>query len=208
MKLSLIKMIFRRYRKIMIPLVVIAALAIALINGMFNAWQSLDVSMKDYLDTYGIADAVISTDITAEDTASVIRRQEGVSRVIARLTGSSQMITSSGTQLTAQIISMDKNDILQLFRWEEHESPSDNYVLADRWFAEKNGISAGDILKIRTGKDEWREFSVAGIVSAPETLSRTKLDIGGKFYPDFGFLYAPVSLLYRRVPEAQRHAHR
>lgn len=179
----------------MIPLVVIASLAIALINGMYNAWQSLDVSMKDYLDTYGIADAVISTDITAEDTASVIRRQEGVSRVIARLTGSSQMITSSGTQLTVQIISMDKSDILQLFHWDEHESLSDSYVLVDRWFADKNEISAGDILKIRTGKDEWREFSVAGIVSSPETLSRTKLDIGGKYYPDFGFVYAPVSLL-------------
>ncbi len=195
MKLSLIKMVFRRYRKIMIPLVVIAALAIALINGMYNAWQSLDVSMKDYLDTYGIADAVISTDITAEDTASVIRRQDGVTRVVARLTGSSQMITSSGTQLTAQIISMDKNDILRLFHWEEQESLSDSYVLADRWFAEKTGISAGETLKIRTGKDEWREFYLAGIVSSPETLARTKLDIGGRYYPDFGFVYAPVSLL-------------
>ena len=180
----------------MIPMVMIAALAIAFINGMYNAWHSLDVSMKDYLDTYGIADAVISTDISAEDTASVIRRQEGVSRVIARLTGSGQIITSSGIQLTAQIISMEKNDFLQLFHWEEQENLSDNnYVLADRWFAEKTGIAAGDILKIRTGKDEWRAFYVAGTVSAPETLSRTKLDIGGKYYPDFGFIYAPVSLL-------------
>ena len=63
MKFSLIKMVFRRYRKIVLSLVMIAALAVALINGMFNAWESLDLSLKRYIAEYGIADAVISTEI-------------------------------------------------------------------------------------------------------------------------------------------------
>ena len=195
MKLSLIKMVFRRYRKIMVSLVMIAALGVALMNGMFNAWESLDVSLKTYLTEYGIADASISADITDTDAAEKIRQVDGVANVIARLTGSSQVMTPSGNMLTAQIISMDKEDFLQLYHWEDSQEPAGDYILADYWFALNNGLSVGDELRIRTGDDEYRPFTVAAVVSAPETLERTKLNLGGKYYPDFGFLYAPVSLL-------------
>ena len=195
MKINLIKMILRRYRKILISPIVISALAIAMINGLMNAYYSLDLSLSDYLQKYGIADAVISTEVSDTGTADAIRQVGGVSRVIARLTGSSQVITSSGAQLTAQIISMDKDDILQLYPWEETEVSSQYYVLCDKWFAQHNGIAVGDVLRVRTGEDEYREFTVAAIISAPETMERTKIDLGVKHYPDFGFLYMPISLL-------------
>ena len=204
MKLSLIKMVFRRYRKIMVSLVMIAALAIALTNGMFNAWASLDVSLKTYLTEYGIADASISAEITDTAAAEKIRQVDGVADVIARLTGSSQMITPSGNMLTAQIISMDKEDFLQLYHWEDSQEPARDYILADYWFAANNGISVGDELRIRTGEDEYRAFTVAAVVSAPETLERTKLNLGGKYYPDFGFLYAPISLLETETEKEKR----
>ena len=179
----------------MISLVAIAALAIGLLNGMFNAWLSLDRTMKAYLSEYGIADAVISTETTGTNPAEALRQVDGVANVIARITGSSQLITPSGNMLTAQIISMDKEDILRLHHWEEAGSPDGDYVLADSWFARQNGIAAGDILRIRTGEDEYRPFTVAAVVSAPETLERTKINSAGGYYPDFGFLYAPISLL-------------
>ena len=179
----------------MISLVIIAALAVALLNGMFNAWLSLDRTMKRYLSEYGIADAVISTETTGTDPAKALRQVDGISEVIARITGSSQLITPSGDMLTAQIISMDKEDMLRLHHWEEADSPDGDYVFADSWFAMHNGISAGDTLRIRTGEDEYRPFTVAAVVSAPETLERTKMSSGGNYYPDFGFLYAPISLL-------------
>ena len=188
-------MLFRRYWKIMVSLVVIAALALALVNGMFNAWQSLDLSIGNYLREYGIADAVLSTDVTDTDVAEAIRQVDGVERVVARLTGSSRLVTPSGTELTAQIISMDKEDILRLHHWADSEVPSGDYVLVDNWFAKHNGISAGDILQIRTGEEEYRPFTVAAVVSAPETLERSKMNLGGSYYPDFGFVYAPISLL-------------
>ena len=195
MKFSLIKMVFRRYRKIMVSMVMIAALAVALVNGMYNAWESLDITLKAYLTEYGIADASISADITDTDAAEKIRQVEGVANVLSRLTGSSQVLTPSGNMLTAQFISMDKEDFLQLYHWEDSREPDGDYILADYWFALNNGISVGDKLQIRTGEDEYRPFTVAAVVSAPETLERTKLNLGGRYYPDFGFLYAPVSLL-------------
>ncbi len=204
MKLSLIKMVFRRYRKIMVSLVMIAALGVALVNGMFNAWASLDISLKTYLTEYGIADASISAEITDTDAAEKIRQVDGVADVIARLTGSSQMITPSGNMLTAQIISMDKEDFLQLYHWEDSQEPAGDYILADYWFAANNGISVGDKLRIRTDEDEYRPFTVAAVVSAPETLERTKLNLGGKYYPDFGFLYAPISLLETETEKEKR----
>ena len=204
MKLSLIKMVFRRYRKIMVSLVMIAALAVALMNGMFNAWASLDISLKTYLTEYGIADASISAEVTDTAAAEKIRQVDGVADVIARLTGSSQIITPSGNMLTAQIISMDKEDFLQLYHWEDSQEPAGDYILADYWFAANNGISVGDELQIRTGEDEYRPFTVAAVVSAPETLERTKLNLGGKYYPDFGFLYAPISLLETETEKEKR----
>ena len=116
MKYSLIKMVFRRYRKMMVCLVMIAALGIALMNGMFNAWQALDHSLKAYLKEYGIADAAISTEeVTDKTVADKLRQVDGVAEVIARLAGSSQVITPSGNVLTAQVISMDKEDFLKLY---------------------------------------------------------------------------------------------
>ena len=195
MKKSLILMVFRRYRKIMISLVMIAALAIALLNGMYNAWQSLDLSLKDYLTEYGIADAVIYTDVASEEVAEKVREMDGVARVTARLAGSSQIITPDGNLLTAQFISTEDDEILKMYSWETEMPPTDEYVLADHWYAKHNGLKAGDVIQIRTGEKEYRKFTVAGIISAPETLGRTKLTNGGRFYPDFGFLYAPISLL-------------
>ena len=195
MKLSLIKMVFRRYRKIMVSMVMIAALAVALVNGMFNAWESLDLTMKAYLTEYGIAEASISADITDTDAAEKIRQVDGVADVLARLTGSSQVMTPSGNMFTAQIISMNKEDFLRMYHWEDSQEPEGDYILADYWFALNNGISVGDELRIRTDEDEYRPFTLAAVVSAPETLERTKLNLGGRYYPDFGFLYAPISLL-------------
>lgn len=179
----------------MISLIMIAALAISLINGMVNAWGSLDASIRKFLSEYGIADAVVSTEMTETDTAEKIRGMDGVARVVARLTGSSQIVTPSGSTLTAQIISMDREDILKVYHWKETENQAGDYVLVDYWFAAQNGISAGDTLQIRTGEDEYRPFYVGAVVSAPETLAKTKLTIGGMYYPDFGFIYVPVSLL-------------
>jgi len=204
MKYSLIRMIFRRYRKIMIALVLIGAAVVALLCGTYNAWQSLDVSMNKYISEYGIGDAVIATDITDVSAADILRRVKGVSLVIARLTGSTQMITSSGETKTVQIISMDREDILQLYHWKDADQVSGDYVLVDRWFADNNGIYAGEILQFRTGETEYRPFTVAGIVSAPETLEKTKLELGGKTYPDFGFLYAPISLLAQETEKEYR----
>ena len=196
MKYSLIKMVFRRYRKMMVCLVMIAALGIALMNGMFNAWQALDHSLKAYLKEYGIADAAISTEeVTDKTVAEKLSQVDGVAEVIARLAGSSQVITPSGNVLTAQVISMDKEDFLKLYYWDDTREPAGDYILADYWFASNNGISAGDTLQIRTGENEYRPFLVAAVVSAPETIERTKLSLGGRYYPDFGFLYAPISLL-------------
>ena len=183
----------------MFALVMIAALANSLVNGMYNTWESLDRSLRIYLEEYGIADAVISTDITEIDTAEKIRRVDGIKDVMARMTGSTQLIAPSGDLLTAQVISLEKQDTMRLCHWEDAADFSGDYVMADHWFADKNGISAGDVLRIRTGEDEYRPFTVAAIVSSPETIERTKLDLGGRFYPDFGFLYAPVSLLEKET---------
>ena len=97
MKKSLILMVFRRYRKIMISLVMIAALAIALLNGMYNAWQSLDLSLKDYLTEYGIADAVIYTDVASEEVAEKVREMDGVARVTAGLPAAARLLPLTAT---------------------------------------------------------------------------------------------------------------
>ena len=66
----------------MVSLVMIASLAVALTNGMFNAWESLDLSLKAYLTEYGIADAAISTDITETAAAERIRFSVSLPRLV------------------------------------------------------------------------------------------------------------------------------
>lgn len=195
MKISLIKTIFRRYKKIMFTLLMIAALASSLMNSLFNGWQSLNDSFNEYISEYGIADAVITTEVTDLGTAELIRGVPGVSEVMARMTGAAQILTPAGEAYTAQIISMDRDDMLRMYYWQYPEEAEGDYIFAAEWFAENIGVSAGDVIRVRVGEDEFRPFTVAAIVSVPETMERTKLNLGGNIYPDYGMLYAPISLL-------------
>ncbi len=179
----------------MISIMVIAAMAVTMMNGLYNAWQSLEVTMKNYRETYGIADAVITTDVTDAEAAERLLQVEGIAAAEARLTGGSQVMTAEGRLLNAHFISVNNETMTRMYRWSEAENPVGDPVMLDRWFAQYSGIEAGDRIRIRTGADEYRSFVVSALVSAPETLERSRLSRGGDFYPDYGFIFAPASLL-------------
>lgn len=194
MKGPLLRSIFVRYRKIVLSMILIAALCSGTMTGLINVQASLEKTFSEYLREYGVADAVISTEATDGDVSEALKSIPGITGVETRLTSIVQFYAPSGRFLSAYVATLDREDILKLYRWTRNIDANGDYVLMDYAFAEKNGISVGDEILVRSG-DETRPFRVAGLVSAPETLSGAKFAGLGGYYSDIGYLYAPVSLL-------------
>ena len=194
MKRVLICSVFKRYRKIVISMILISALCYGMMTGLLNVYASLNETFKKYIADYGIADAQISTEITDSSAEEILVSIPGISRVETRLTITAQILSPSGKILGAYITSLGKEEIQKLYRWEELDHLSEDSVLMELRFAQANHINLGEQIRVQDGED-YRAFRVAGFVSSPETLSGAQMEGTNAFYPDIGFIYAPISIL-------------
>ena len=190
----MIRSVFRRYRRIVISMILISSLCFGMMTGLMNVYASLKKTFEKYLADYGIADAQISMEITDSPAEDILASIPGISRVETRLTVTAQIFAPSGKILGAYVTSMGKEEIQKLYRWEELDDPSEDSVLMELRFAQANHIALGDEIRVRDGEG-FRSFRVAAFVSAPETLSGAAIEGTNAFYPDVGHIFAPISLL-------------
>lgn len=198
MKISLLRYVFVRYRKILFSMLMIAALCCGLVTGLMNVRLSQIATFDAYEAVYGIADAVISTRVTEDGAAETLLAVPGVAQAETRLTGVVQFTTPAGQLLSAYVSTLDGEEIQRLHRWIELPDAAEDYVLLEDRFARDNGIAIGDEILVSVNGED-RPFQVAALVSAPETIAGARMAGIGGYYSDIGYLYAPVSLLARET---------
>ena len=200
MRKPLLRAVAVRFRKILFTMALISAVCCSFVVAMINAYGSLKKNFDTYLADYGIADAVISTETTSGSIAEKLSAVPGIARVESRLTATVQFYTPSGRMLVGYVATLHDEEIQKLHRWEQETGISGNYVLVDRYFARRNGLSTGNELLVRHD-GETRTFRIGAIVSSPETITGAKLEGLGGYYSDVGYVYVPASLL---AAETQR----
>ena len=189
---------FVRFRKIIPAMFLIVTICSGWITAMFNVYSSVKNTFSRYIADCGVADAVIATEVTAQDGAAVLRGIPGIEKAESRLTGVAQFYSPSGRLLSAYAATLDSEEIQRLNRWIQVKLASDEVVLVDKVFAEKNGMNVGNEILMLT-ENGLRPFRIAALVSAPETLFGSRLSGLFSRYPGMGFIYVPVSLLEKET---------
>ena len=197
--------LLKRFWRPLLATVLISAIGCCYTIGLSGGYLSLETSIYEYLDSYGYPDAVITTAVTDRSRIAALEAVPGVAAVNARAIADTVLRHDGGRPLSVRFFSMNRGDRQRLHLWSSAESGSADTLYLEYGFAENNGIRAGDTVSVKTG-DEWREFFVGGIVSAPETLTVQPTDMGWTLSGDFGYAYISVDLLAREYKERSEAA--
>ena len=206
---AMLTTMIKRYWKILIGMILICSLGGAVLTGLTGSYLSLERSLDRYMEDYGLADAEITIDATDnEDLAETVRQLPGVEGVDTRFTGNTVMKEEAGKYAWVRILFYEEEDRQAFYYWEKADAggavTGTQDVLLEYKFASDRGIRAGDTISFRVD-DEYRDYVVGGIVSTPETLGMSAEDGVAAIPSEFGYIYAPRSLLKEeKDPEHER----
>lgn len=186
--------IFKKYKKLLISIMIVSAMGCSFMTGLSAAYVSLSDSLYQYLDEYCYPDAVITTEVTDRDMIDKLKASGVISETNARLCGDTYLKSSGGRYLSVRIFSYNDDDKQKFHIWSQADNDGEDDIYLEYNFASDNHIKAGDTVEISTDEG-YRKYFVSGIVTCPETISVQPTDDSWGVNTDFGYAYAPVRLL-------------
>lgn len=186
--------IFKKYKKLLISIMLVSAMGCGFMTGLSAAYVSLEDSLYQYLDEYCYPEAFITTEVTNRKIIDKLKALDSVSQIDARLCGDTYLKSSRGRFLSVRIFSYNEDDIQKFHFWAKEDSGGKDDIYLEYNFANDNHIKAGETIRINTDEG-YREFFVSGIVTCPETISVQPTDDSWGVNTDFGYAYASVKLL-------------
>lgn len=187
--------VIKKFKKLLLSVMLVSAMGCGFMSGLSSAHTSLQLSLDEYIERYDYPDAMITTSVTNRKVISKLKQADEVLQINARLCGDTYLKSPQGRYLSVRLFSYNPDDSMQFHYWSQKSSRENtDEILLEYNFAEDNGISAGETVKIKVD-DEYREYFIAGIVTNPETLSVQPTDDSWGANNDFGYAYAPVRLL-------------
>ena len=202
MKGYLFRAVFKRYWKLLLSIMLVSALGYASMAGLSSGYLSLKASLDDYMVDYNCPDAVITTSVANRKQVQDLLAVPGVAEVNARLTANATLISPEGRYLSIRAFSYAEDEFQQFIYWEQADAVAGDIVLLEYNFAVDNDMHPGDTVQVMVNGD-FRPYTVAGIVSRPETLSAQPMEEIQDQNQDFGYVYAPRFLL-EKESEAER----
>ena len=191
----MLRAITKKYVKLLISVTLIASLGFSLAWGLSSGYASLAKSLNSYVTNYGYPDGYITTEVTSTADAEKVLAVDGIRDCDTRLCADTVMKTAAGDIYSVRVFSYSAGEEQSFYRWSDKEDVEDG-ILLEYHFAVSNNISAGDVVYFRV-RGEYRAYVVEGIVSRPETLSAKISDNAWGINYDFGYVYAPSSLLQK-----------
>ena len=192
--ITIIRSIIKKYFKILLSVVLVASLGFAITFGFSCGYLSTETTIYDYLEEYSYPDAYISTKILYKDESEKLLAIDGINGCDTRLYGDTIMQTGEGNFFTSRIFCYTEAERQKFYIWSSVDTPGQNGVYIEYSFAENNHIKPGDKVYFRI-RGKYRQYTVKGIVTRPETLSTGVTDQSWGINYDFGFVYAPDGFL-------------
>ena len=202
MKGYLFRAVFKRYWKLLLSILLVSALGYASMAGLSSGHLSMKTTLDDYMVDYNCPDAVITTAVTNREQARDLLAVPGIAEVNARMTANATLISPQGRYLSIRAFSYTEDEFQRFIYWERADAVTGDTVLLEYNFAADNDIHPGDTVRVMVNGD-FRPYTVAGIISRPETLSAQPMEEMEDKNQDFGYVYAPRFLL-EKESEAER----
>ena len=197
--------ICKKYWKLLLSMLLVSAFGCATLTGLAGGYLSLKEALDLYVLEGGYPDALITTDVTERERMDALKAVAGVTEVNARLIGDLVMVNGEGRYLSIRAMSFDEDEFQKFYFWDRADQGAYDPIYMEYNFAKNAGISAGDTVRIKVG-GEFREYTLTGVVSRPETLAMEPSDDVSISSDDFGYVYAPRSLLEKEVNTEHRDA--
>lgn len=197
--------IIKKYWKLLLSAMLVSALGCGIMVGMSGAYLSLDRSLDDYVKEDLYPDAFITTGVVNRDKAGALASVPGVKSVNTRICGDTFMLDGRGRYLSVRAFSCDESLLEKFTKWYEADCGEAETVMLEYNFAVDNGVKAGDKVSFRVN-DEYRDYLVEAIVTAPETLSVQITDDSWGINTDFGFAYFSSELLKKESDKDRAEA--
>ena len=197
--------ICKKYWKLLLSMLLVSAFGSASLTGLGSGYLSLKEALYLYVREGGYPDAFVTTDVTKRGQMEALKAIPSVAEVNARLIGDLVLVNGEGRYLSIRAMSFDEDEYQIFHFWERADQGTYDPIYLEYNFAKTAGISVGDTVRIKVG-GEFREYAVTGIVSRPETLSMEPSDDASISSNDFGYVYAPRSLLEKEVNTEHRDA--
>ena len=193
--------VIKKYKKLLISVMLVSAMGCGFMSGLSSAYTSLQRTLDGYVEDYHYPDAMITTTVTNRNMIDKLKQVDAVSEINARLCGDTYLKSPQGRYLSVRVFTYNPDDSMQFHYWSKKSSiENEDEILLEYNFAEDNGISVGQTVKIKVDQ-EYREYFVAGTVTNPETLAVQPMDDSWGSNNDFGYAYAPVSLLSKEYEQ-------
>lgn len=203
MKGYLYRAILKKYWKLLLSMLLVSAFGCATMTGINSGCLSLQKTLDAYMQKGGYPDAVITTDVVKRSKMDALLALDVIEQVNTRLVGDGIMISPEGRYLSIRMMSFDEDDFQKIYFWERAEANGLYPIYLEYFFAQNNGIRAGDTVTLMSG-DESRTYLVAGIISRPETLATEVSEEISVNSDDFGYAYAHRALLEIEVNQEYR----
>lgn len=166
---------------------------------------SMRASVDKFNNNYHAPDAWFVTKPVADIKNLDLEDIDNIESTEPGLVCDVKCVTDRDDVFSLRAFSIQEEGFREYYKSETAEVPDGMpRVWMTRYFAKNNNIKAGDILKIKSGK-EYKEFFVEAIVSLPEAIVCVRDDISWYGYSDFCYIYMDKAELESVFAGSQQH---
>ncbi len=184
-----------KFKKLMLVMIFVSALAVSLLIGLTGAYKTLTYSIDRYLEDYHCSDIQITTDKADMSLKEEIEKLDGVQAVNTRLAYDLPIRLPNGRLISMRIFSTSPRDFMNYYVWERNESSEYPNVAVEMRFAKYNNIHVGDIIEGKID-GKFEKVCIGSIVSSPECLGAVRDAYSWGENSDFSFLFVPEAMTY------------
>ena len=178
--------LLKKYLRLFISMIIVSALGIASVIGVYGVYYNLDRGVSNYINEYGYEDILIDTELSNYDLKDLYDI-EGVASVNTRL--KIDVSLKNNRVLTGRVFTYKEDDFKKFYIREESKEEKDRLpIYLDYHFAKGNNIKIGDEFIIYSFGFNIKAYCDK-IVSCPECISiKQNRYITGES-DEFGFFY-------------------
>ena len=182
--------VIRENKALSIALLVMYTMIVALLVMLIFFADSFDATIGTYFGEYDVFDLCAVTYGTNNSIREEIESIDGVEAVSMRLFSNVVVELDDGTRVTMGAFFQGNNS-----RWKSFDpieecniQPKEDSVMVSAFFAERNDISKGSDIKIKTVSG-YKSYTVTDIISNPETIGVGLTFASWYDLTDYGYIY-------------------
>ena len=187
------KIIRKKFKKILLSMIIIISFGVALLFGLINGLLSVRQSIDKFIKDNNYPDIKIITNLEDIDKTGTINDEE-INSIEYRL-NISTIMRKDDKVLSVKANTYEDSNLKGFYINEEKENNTGLYdILVEKRFAMENNIKPGDRVKLKMGK-EFYDFYVTKIISMPETAGSVPINGMWVHIKDYGNVYINRNIL-------------